>query len=206
MRESMTWGQHLNKMKNHPLRGGWWLLDLETSGFDPLTDDIIAVRLAYMENYELHQELSFHVLPKYPLRPEIARLTGLNPEDMSQAIPVARAVKRIGMFVADAPLLIYHTEFALPFLRTAFHHYAEEEFLFPCLSLCKVASPVLNVSKRQRLDALAAQLPEPENRQPEDAELAKLYRVALATFKRLESSSGIQTVKDILLLYGVNGE
>lgn len=199
--EETSLGVGLDRIGNHPLRGGWWMLDAETSGFDPLTDDIVAVCLAYMEAYEIHQEVSFCVRPKFPLKPEIVKLTGITPEDLQGAVSIDSAVKRIGMFVADAPLLVYHTRFLLPFLRAAFHHHASEEFDYPCLSLSGTSMRVLGGEKEQRLATLARQLPAPEADLPQDHSLAMMYRVSTALFERLESR-GARTVDDLLALCG----
>ena len=197
-----TIGWKLGAVENHLLRGGWWLLDAETTGFDPLTEDMIAIRLAYMEALEIHHELSFFVQPKYSLKQEIMRLTGITPEDMKTAISIDHAVKRIEMFVADAPLLIYHFDFLFPFLRIAFHQHAEGEFDFPCLSLERLAMYALNIPKKQRLDTLAEQFPEPENAPSKDYSLVMMYRVSTPLFEELENRHDVHTVKDLLTHYG----
>ena len=194
-------GSNLHVIEDHPLRGGWWLLDAETNGFDPMTDDIIMVRLAYMENYEIGQELSFCVRPKYLASPGIVRLTKYTAKDTEQAIPIRIAVRRVGLLVLDAPLLIYHFDFLFPFFRVAFHHHAEKEFDFPCLSLEWLAMHILGLEKKERLDALAMRFPAPKNKAPQNVELSLLYRAAASTLMQAEAD-GMGQVKELLSIFG----
>jgi len=182
---------------DHPLRGGWWLLDAETSGFDPLTNDIISLRFAYMENYSVQQELNFLVQPKKLIVPWVTKLTGITPEQMKDAVPMASAVRRLRLFLADAPLLIYNADFLLPFLKIAFHQYDRDEFDFPWLSLGELSMAVLGEEKVMRLDQLAQTLPEMPGFPPMDTELTNLYRVAASVLMQLEKDS-VRTVGDLL--------
>ena len=72
-------------------RDRWWLLDVETSGLDRQEDDIIALRLAWMENYNVIQEREILVRPRRPLRPWVEGLTGISNQTLEQALPLEEA-------------------------------------------------------------------------------------------------------------------
>ena len=49
--------------------GLWWLLDVETSGLNRQEDDIIALRLACMEDFSITEEREILIRPRQPLSP-----------------------------------------------------------------------------------------------------------------------------------------
>lgn len=68
-------GPLLNMTSTAHWQDRWWLLDVETSGIDREKDDIIALRLACMEDYNIIQEREILVCPRRPLRRWAERLT-----------------------------------------------------------------------------------------------------------------------------------
>ena len=74
-------------------RDRWWLLDVETSGLDRQEDDIIALRLACMEDYKITQERALLIRPRRPLRAWAEGLTGISNQTLEQALPLEEALR-----------------------------------------------------------------------------------------------------------------
>ena len=172
--------------------GRWRLLDVETSGLDRQEDDIIALRLACMEERQITQEREILVRPRRPLRPWAEGLTGISDQALDQA---ASLVEAIGQLEAlDAPLLFLDRGFALPFLQAAYRR-CGREFLHPCLLLDRLATLLLGGSPRQRTERFLEKLPPPDcprSMPPRNPDLRKLYELSLAVFDALENVHHIQ--------------
>lgn len=171
-------------------QGRWWLLDIETSGIDPVQDDIIALRLACLEDRVVREEREVLVRPRRPLRPWAEQLTGIANQDLEQAISLQEAADALEAL--DAPLVLLDRDFGLPFLQNAFS-LCGREFCLPCLLLDRLAALLLGCSPKQRTERFLAQLPPPagwESGAPRDRYLCALYQLTLAAFARLEEAGG----------------
>ncbi len=170
----------------------WQLLDVETSGLDRQEDDVIALRLACMEDHQITQEREILVRPRRPLRPWAEGLTGISNQALDQAASLEEAIGQLEAL--DAPLLFLDRDFTLPFLRAAYQR-CGREFLHPCLLLDRLAALLLGGSPRQRTEWFLEKLPPPDrprNMPPRNPDLRKLYELSLAVFYALENVHHIQ--------------
>lgn len=168
-------------------RDRWWLLDAETSGRDRQKDDIIALRLACMEEYSVTQEQEILIRPRRPLRPWVEGVTGISNQALEQAAPLDAAINRLEGL--DGPLLFLDRDFTLPFLQNAFLR-CGRAFSKPCLLLDRFAARLLDCSPRQKTDQFQ-RLPPPNGlcgTPPQDPALNELYTLSLAVFHALEES------------------
>lgn len=173
-------------------RDRWWLLDAETSGLDRQEDDIIALRLTCMENYNVMREREILIRPRRPLRPWAEGVTGISNQALDQAASLEEAISQLEAL--DAPLLFLDRSFTLPFLQAAYQR-CGREFLHPCLLLDRLAALLLGGSPRQRTERFLEKLPPPDRPRgmpPRNADLKALYELSLAVFSALENVHHIQ--------------
>ena len=173
-------------------RDRWWLLDVETSGLDRQEDDIIALRLACMENYNVIQEREILAHPRRPLRAWAEGVTGISNQMLEQALPLEEALRELD--VLDIPFLFLDRDFTLPFLQNAYSR-CGQEFSKPCLLLDRLAARLLGCSSRQKTEMFLENLPPPDSLRgtpPHDTDLGKLYELSLAVFYVLEKVRHIQ--------------
>lgn len=173
-------------------RNCWWLLDVETSGLDRQEDDIIALRLACMEDYNVIREREILVCPRRPLRHWAERLTSISNQMLEQALPLEESLQELEAL--DGPFLFLDRDFTLPFLRNAYSR-CGREFAKPCLLLDRLAARLLGCSPRQKTDMFLEKLPPPDclcGMPPQKADLRKLYELSLAVFYILEKAHHIQ--------------
>ena len=95
------------------------ILDLETTGLNPETSDIIefaAVKIN--EDYEVMAELSFLCKPlKTQISPQVSYLTHIQAEDLSDKLSFAEHHAEVRAFLAEEKIIIGHNiAFDLGFL------------------------------------------------------------------------------------------
>lgn len=191
----------LNLTKTAHWQDRWWLLDVETSGLDRQKDDIIALRLACMENYGITQEQEILVHPRRPLTSWAEGLTGISNQDLEQAASLNEAINRLAEL--DGPLLLLDRGFTIPFLQNAYLR-CGKEFTKPCLMLDRLAALLLGCSPRQRAERFLEKLPPPNglwSTPPQDPDLKKLYALSLAVFHALEETYQVQNTAQLAAFY-----
>lgn len=173
-------------------RDRWWLLDVETSGLDRQEDDIIALRLACMEDFKITQERELLIRPRHPLRPWAEEVTGISNQTLERALPLEEALQELE--VLDDPFLFLDRDFTLTFLQNAYSR-CDREFSKPCLLLDRLAALLLGGSPRQKTERFLEKLPPPDcfrGIPPRNTDLRKLYELSLAVFYALENVRHIQ--------------
>lgn len=178
-------------------RDRWWLLDVETSGLDRQEDDIIALRLACMEDFKITQERELLIRPRRPLRAWAEGVTGISNQMLEQALPLAEALRELDTL--DGPFLFLDRGFTLPFLQNAYSR-CRQEFSKPCLLLDCLTARLLGCSSRQKTEMFLEKLPLPDcfrGVPPRNADLRKLYELSLAVFYALENVWHIQNTAQL---------
>lgn len=182
-------------------RDRWWLLDVETSGLDRKEDDIIALRLACMEDYQIKQERELLIRPRRPLRPWAEGLTGISNQMLEQARPLEEALRELDAL--DSPFLFLDRGFTLPFLRNACSQ-CGRKFSKPCLLLNRLAARLLGCSSRQKTEIFLEKLSPPNGlcgAPPQNPDQRKLYVLSLAVFHVLEGTYHIQNTAQLTDFY-----
>lgn len=182
-------------------RDRWWLLDAETSGLDRQEDDIIALRLTCMENYNVMREREILIRPRRPLRAWAEGLTGISNQTLERAFPLEEALRELD--VLNGPFLFLDRDFTLPFLRNACLR-CGREFSKPCLLLDRLAARLLGCSSRQKTEMFLEKLPPPNglcDALSQNPDLRKLYALSLAVFHVLEGTYHIQNTAQLTDFY-----
>lgn len=94
-------------------------LDLETTGFDPLSDEIIEIGAVKFRGDEVVATYHTLVRPSKALPYRIQILTGLTDEDLEDAPLSGVALSGLAAFLADHPLVGHNISFDLGFLSEA---------------------------------------------------------------------------------------
>ncbi|PJF26983.1 MAG: hypothetical protein CUN53_05775 [Phototrophicales bacterium] len=98
------------------MRGELVALDLETTGLDPAHDDIIEIGAVRFEGNRIVDELAVLVKPTRPIPSIVTQLTGIAPEDVANAPPIAEALPQLTAFVGSAPWIAHNAAFDGAFL------------------------------------------------------------------------------------------
>ncbi|RLC37876.1 hypothetical protein DRH29_00470 [candidate division Kazan bacterium] len=128
------------------------VLDLETTGVDSKTDDIIefaAVKLDASGN--IIDQLDFLVSTDQVLSPTIIALTGIRPEDIRDQPAIEELIPQIEQFCGDLPIVGHNIGFDIEFLVAK----GCDVKLNPVLDTLELAHTVLPYQDFYRLEHLA---------------------------------------------------
>ncbi|MCF7803415.1 MAG: DEAD/DEAH box helicase family protein [Candidatus Marinimicrobia bacterium] len=92
-------------------------LDTETTGFDPLQDDIIEFAAVKYEKGEPVDEISFLIQPRKTVPEEITRITGISNDMVKDAPRYEDFHKEIRDFLADYPVVAHNIDFDINMLE-----------------------------------------------------------------------------------------
>ena len=143
-----------------PLRTlAYTVFDTETTGLDPLGDEIVALGAVRIVNMHLLENETFDELvrPRRPIPPSATRVHGIRPEDVADAPPVEAVVRRFHAFVGDDVLVAHNAAFDMRFLRTA-EQAADVRFNHPVLDTLLLSALVHPEHDDHSLEAIAARL------------------------------------------------
>ncbi len=99
------------------MRGELVALDLETTGFDPVKDEIIEVGAVRFKDGEVIDTFSIFVNPGRKIPPQITQLTGIQQEDVYDAPGVQQVMPLIASFVGQSPWVAHNISFDASFLN-----------------------------------------------------------------------------------------
>ncbi len=95
------------------------VLDFETTGDQPGSDEIIQVGLVVMNDFRIEQSYTSFIKPSVPIPPFISSLTGISDEMVKDAPSLEDVVNDIIPLLADAVLVAHNVSFDLGFLQCA---------------------------------------------------------------------------------------
>ena len=97
------------------------VLDLETTGLSPLTDEIIEIGAVRAKlDSENHATFQTFVKPSRKIPRRITEITGITQEMVDQdGIPISEALTQFVKFIGDLPLVTFNAEFDIGFLCNA---------------------------------------------------------------------------------------
>lgn len=140
-------------------------IDLETTGLDFETDEIIEVALVRFENSVEVASEDYLVKPTLAtLRPFIEGLTGISNKDLENAEPFANVANKIYSFIGELPIVAHNALFDSKFLKQTFEKVGinfENHTVWDSLTVSRIAFQ--NVPNH-RLETLVQALNIPRSR------------------------------------------
>lgn len=188
------------KMMSNMFNDGWYLLDMESSGTDPLESEVISISVAYMAGYEIQSTETLYIKQKQPISQEIVELTGITNEMLEQGIDKEDAVKYLNDL--PAPIIIECERYFLPFLKSLYHS-CGQKFDLPFVALEGFMDIAFgHLLRRQPKDVLPLIKKRKYMRTPiEHPYLAELYDMTLMVFENLQDRYGVRAPGDFHSLY-----
>lgn len=92
------------------------VFDLETTGLDPLTCEIIEIGALKYQNNELIDEFSVLIKPKRKISAKITDLTGITNDMVASAPKIEEILPKFLTFIADFPLVAHNSNFDISFI------------------------------------------------------------------------------------------
>lgn len=198
------WGG-MARMRNNMFNDGWYLLDITTTGSDPLENDIISLSISYMADCKILSTETLYIKQNQPITVEIETVTGITNAMLEQGISKEQAVEYLNNLPSPSPIIIESTKFYLPFLK-ALYHSCGQKFNLPNVAIDGLTAIAFGyMLMRNPLDLVKRYLPEKINkyeRTPVDHPyLSRLYDLVLMVFENLEERYGVRAAGDFHSLY-----
>ena len=152
------------------MHGEFIAFDLETTGLDAASDEIIEIGIARFRDGELIDQYQSLVKPSKPIPAEITQLTGIDQEDLENQPRIQDVLTDVARMVEDLPLVAHNAQFDVSFLGK---HLPLDAHL--AIDTVELASIMLPAAQRYNLGSLARSM---------GIELARAHRAfddALAT-------------------------
>lgn len=189
------------RMRSNMFNDGWYLLDMETSGTDPLEDDVISLTVSYMANYKLLSSETIYIRQSNPVSEEIEKITGITNEMLENGVTKEHAVDFLNHLPYPAPIITEQYDYFLPFLR-ALYHACDQKFDLPNISIDCLAAIVFGYTVfRKPFDVLPVIERTCERAFLGDPYTMKLYDLVCAVFENLRDRYDVRSPGDFHKLY-----
>jgi DNA polymerase III subunit epsilon len=104
------------------------VIDLETTGGNPLTEKIIEIGMVKIEDRRIFEEASFLVNPLKEIPDFVQKLTGIRKADVEHAPKIEEVIDEVIEFIGKDSILVAHnTSFDVPFFKRRFKNSATAE-------------------------------------------------------------------------------
>ncbi|RMF82358.1 MAG: DEAD/DEAH box helicase [Chloroflexi bacterium] len=135
------------------MRGELVAIDLETTGLNAKSDAIIEVGAARFKDGEIIDRYSTLVNPQRELPSFITQLTGIQPDELTDAPTIETVLPAIQTFVGDAPIIGHNVRFDTGFLyqQGILKHN-------PCIDTYELASVLMPRTPRYSLGSLTTEI------------------------------------------------
>ncbi|MFW6121323.1 MAG: PolC-type DNA polymerase III, partial [Petrotogales bacterium] len=172
------------------------VFDLETTGLDPVSDEIIEIGAVKMKNNKILDKFSTLVKPTKPLSEIVQNITGINEKDLDE-VPSIHDVFQEFLDFCDGSILVAHNaSFDYRFVRNAVKEIYSREWNPPYIDTLSLSKTLLK-SKSYSLDNVVKRLKVGKfkhHRAMEDANVtAEVFKKLITMAKK----RGITTVKEL---------
>ena len=97
--------------------------DLETSGKNTRSDEIIEIGAVKIKNGEVGEEYNALIKPSHPISSEITNITGITNSDLKDSPSIENVLPSFMDFIGDSVLIAHNVDFDYPFLSHALKKY-----------------------------------------------------------------------------------
>ncbi|MCC8043722.1 MAG: PolC-type DNA polymerase III [Oscillospiraceae bacterium] len=174
------------------------VFDLETTGFNAVSDRITEYGAVAVDDLELGENFSTFANPEKPIPERVVKLTGITDEMVKDAPGQEEALRKFVEFCGENPVLIAHNAgFDTSFIKTACERYGID-FRFSVIDTVVLCRSMLPELKKHKLDIVAKHLGLGEfdhHRAYEDARM--LARIFVKLAQRLMDESRITRISEI---------
>lgn len=190
------------RMRSNMLNDGWYLIDIETTGIDPMVDEVISLTVSFMADYEILSSETLYIKPSCPISERIEELTGITNEQLECGITKEEAVKYLMELPSPSPFIFERFSYFVPFLQALFCK-CGEKFNAPYITVDGLAAITRGYTLARRIEKMVASIESRKyERTPVDNQhIAKLYDVTLAVFGDLQERYNVRAAGDFHSLY-----
>ena len=172
------------------------VLDLETTGFSPVTEKITEVGIMKVKNGEVIDKFSCFVNPEKPIPPRVVEVTNITDDMVKNAETIEKVFPKILEFLGDSVIVAHNAGFDVGYLK----HNAKVlgyEFDYTYIDTLSLAKDLFPNFKKYKLGKIAEELGikvEVAHRALDDVDTTvKVFNVMIKMLK----DKGVTTVEEI---------
>jgi len=103
------------------------ILDIETTGLDPVNDEIIEIGALKVAGKEIKDIFNMLARPEKKLPPDITDLTGITEEMLENELPIKPVITKFSDFIGNNILIAHNADFDISFLRNNMKKWLNKE-------------------------------------------------------------------------------
>lgn len=187
------------KMKANMFDDGWYLISFETSGPDPLEDDIFSITIAYMANYKIQMTWKLNITPDGYAHDDNETMVDFVIE---KKVTKQGAIDFLNDLRYPAPVIFKQEEYDLPFMQVLYRS-CGQNFRMPYIlldGLCAIVFGYL-LPKRSSDILNAIDYEKDLSLLIENSRIEEMYYLTLATFKNLKTRYDVHAPGHFQSLY-----
>lgn len=195
------WGG-MKQMEANMFNDGWYLIDITTTGIDPVSDEVIAITVAFMGQYELRETETVYIRPSRLLTQEDEAITGITNEMLKNAMSREEAVSYLESLPHPAPFIIRTEKYDYPALK-ALYRFCGKKFDRPYIAIDGLTAITFGYKLIRRSGELVKAVSDkilPYVREDEKY-IAELYVLTLAVFENLKNRYDVRSPGQFHKLY-----
>ncbi len=186
--------------------------DLETTGLNPDSDEVIEIGAIKVRNGEIVEKFHSFVRPHRNIPSLVTNLTGITFEDVENAPPADEIRRKLERFIEECPLIAHNVSFDRIFLEKFMGKSLKNEF-FDTLELSRIFFPQFSSHSLQNLVKTLSLKKEEAHRAMSDTLMLYHLFQKIADERKLSSPYLLHRIKEISepirhyeLIFGDNWE
>ncbi len=132
------------------------VFDVETTGLEPTLHELTEIGALKTMGKEVKDLFSSLIKPKYPITPEITRITGIDDEMVKASPPAEKVLAKFLNFIDDCILVAHNADFDLSFIKHHAKKLLDKELNNQAVCTVKLARYLLPSLVNHKLHTVAA--------------------------------------------------
>jgi DNA polymerase-3 subunit alpha (Gram-positive type) len=173
------------------------IVDLETTGLDPNSEEIIEIGAIKVEGKEVKDIFNKLVKPEKGVSDTITNITGITGEMLEHELPIKPVITQFSSFIGSSILIAHNSDFDVSFLRVNFKKWLNADINNPVVCTLLIARDILPNLDNHKLHTVAKYFGiEVANRHRAIGDAEVTYQIWLKLIDKLKGKN-ITTKKDL---------
>jgi DNA polymerase III epsilon subunit family exonuclease len=173
------------------------IVDIETTGLNPATDEIIEIGAIKVENKEIKDIFNKLVKPERPVPPNITDLTGITQDILIGELPIKPVISKFVYFIGNSIVVAHNADFDASFLKNNIKKWLNKEIDNFIVCTLMIARDILPNLDNHKLPTVARYFNlEISNRHRAIGDSELTYQIWMRFLEKLKEKK-IMTKKDL---------
>jgi DNA polymerase III epsilon subunit family exonuclease len=147
--------EHLGKKSGELESGAFAVVDIETTGLDPVSNEIIEIGAIKISGGEVKDIFNKLIRPTAQISPEITNLTGITQDMVADSPPIKDVLPGFLNFIGDCTLIAHNVDFDIPFLKVSIQKWLKASLDNPTICTLLLSRAILPNLGNHKLHTVA---------------------------------------------------